>query len=148
MSGYISKDLKEKEFLGLKNGLSGRKFKTTHPWLTFDTQVHQFPSDLWVLLGEARSKIGHVAGVPLRPVSRKEMRRLSPRISEAYAGLTDKCISRDLNALEANGLVREVAKKMYVANTDLIRAFLPLSIGGGLTGEVHGRGPAALTRAG
>lgn len=38
---------------------------TTHPWLTFTIDMRQASPRLWLLLGEARSKCHHLAGVPL-----------------------------------------------------------------------------------
>jgi hypothetical protein len=44
-----------------------REYQRTHPWISFLADLRQFPPELWILLGEARSKIEHLAGVPLRP---------------------------------------------------------------------------------
>lgn len=43
-----------------------RTFQRTHPWITFRVDLRPAPATLWLLLGEARSKCEHVAGVPLR----------------------------------------------------------------------------------
>lgn len=37
----------------------------THPWLTFQLDLRRASPQLWMLLGEARSKCEHVSGVPL-----------------------------------------------------------------------------------
>ncbi|MEN8149425.1 MAG: Fic family protein [Planctomycetota bacterium] len=37
------------------------------PWLSFFLDLERFPYYLWMLLGEARSKCDHIAGVPLLP---------------------------------------------------------------------------------
>lgn len=44
-----------------------RRYLTTHPWLTFDARFDRVPPppQFWMLLGEARSKCEHLAGVPL-----------------------------------------------------------------------------------
>lgn len=45
-----------------------RSYKTTHPWITFEaTDVNRVTPAEWMLLGEARSKCEHLAGVPLKP---------------------------------------------------------------------------------
>ena len=44
-----------------------RTFEQTHPWLTFRLDLRPVPHTLWMLVGEARSKCEHIAGVPLRP---------------------------------------------------------------------------------
>jgi Fic family protein len=44
-----------------------RRYLSTHPWITFRADLSRAPVSLWLLLGEARSKCEHVAGVPLQP---------------------------------------------------------------------------------
>ena len=60
------------------------------------------------------------------PTRRQQLRRLTPRLAEAYATKTDKTLSRDLNALEKLDLVRR-GPEGVVANREKILAFLPLS---------------------
>ena len=42
-------------------------WRATHPWLTFRLDLSKAPYPLWMALGEARSKIEHIAGVPIQP---------------------------------------------------------------------------------
>ena len=44
-----------------------REYQRTHSWLTFTANLRDADISLWMLLGEARSKCAHVAGVPLQP---------------------------------------------------------------------------------
>ena len=44
-----------------------RKYIKTHPWLSFELHLEEAPWQMWLLLGECRSKCAHLAGVPLRP---------------------------------------------------------------------------------
>ena len=44
-----------------------RTYERTHPWLTFSLDLRNAPPTLWMLLGEAQSKVEHVAGAPLLP---------------------------------------------------------------------------------
>lgn len=54
-----------------------REYLTTHPWLSFaPIDLNRAPARLWMLLGEARSKIEHLRGVPLRPEAQFWMQRL------------------------------------------------------------------------
>lgn len=53
-----------------------RKYTETHPWLTFSADLTAAPYPLWLLLGEARSKVEHIAGVPLRPETADELHRM------------------------------------------------------------------------
>jgi Fic family protein len=42
-------------------------YERTHPWVNYTVDLRRVPHQLWMLLGEARSKCEHIAGVPLRP---------------------------------------------------------------------------------
>lgn len=39
----------------------------THPWIKFEFNLEQAPPELWLQLGEIRSKCDHLSGVPLVP---------------------------------------------------------------------------------
>ncbi len=51
----------------------GRRYEETHPWISFRVDLRQAPAELWMLLGEARSKIEHIAGALLNPDVAREM---------------------------------------------------------------------------
>jgi Fic family protein len=53
-----------------------RTYEETHPWLRFSLEPDAFPRDLWMLLGEARSKCEHLAGVPLKPATADRLHRI------------------------------------------------------------------------
>jgi cell filamentation protein, protein adenylyltransferase len=42
-------------------------YSTSHPWISFSLDLSKAPTDLWLLLGEARSKSEHLAGSLLKP---------------------------------------------------------------------------------
>jgi len=45
-----------------------RAYQKSHPWITFKAnELNQLGPVTWMLLGEARSKCDHLAGVPLQP---------------------------------------------------------------------------------
>lgn len=47
---------------------TGQKgYESTHPFITFRCDARRFSQNLWINLGEARSKCEHIAGVPLQP---------------------------------------------------------------------------------
>ncbi len=58
------------------------------------------------------------------PVPISKIRRISPRIAEEYAALTDKTIQRDINDLEKMNLVRKTLQGV-IANKEIIKAFIP-----------------------
>ena len=70
------------------------------------------------------------------PVPRSKVRLLTPRLAEAYAGKTDKAVSRDINALRDLGLITRVAQG-WVANKQRIVAFLPISAPADVGEQVH-----------
>jgi len=53
-----------------------RKYSETHPWIDFRLNMNAFDHQLWMLLGEARSKCEHIAGVPLRPETAEELHKV------------------------------------------------------------------------
>lgn len=63
-------------------------------------------------LGDATVRKNHIRGV-------------SPRIAEAYAGKTDKTVTRDLNALQNMGLITRM-RGAFRANKSIVEAFLPV----------------------
>ncbi len=52
------------------------KYKKTHPWLKFSIDFSRAPAELWIMLGECKSKCEHIAGVPLRPGTAKELNEI------------------------------------------------------------------------
>jgi len=53
-----------------------KTYKETHPWINFDLDLRRIPASLWVKLGEAQSKCVHLAGVPLRPETARELHQV------------------------------------------------------------------------
>jgi Fic family protein len=56
--------------------MAARQYARTHPWLTFELDLGRLSPEVWMLLGEARSKGEHLAGVPLRPAMAEELNRI------------------------------------------------------------------------
>lgn len=53
-----------------------RAYEQTHPWLTFKLDMGRASAQLWMLLGEARSKIEHIADSPLNPTVSDQLLRV------------------------------------------------------------------------
>lgn len=51
----------------------GRAYQETHPWIDFRVDLRRAPPELWMLFGEARSKVAHIAGSLLNPEVAREM---------------------------------------------------------------------------
>ena len=58
------------------NGTLHRAYLKTHPWITFKDDLRRAHPNFWIALGEAKSKCEHLAGVPLKPETAKELHRL------------------------------------------------------------------------
>jgi Fic family protein len=58
------------------------------------------------------------------PVQQSNVRHISPKIAEAYASLTEKTLTRDINALIELKLIVKTPDGL-IANKNLMRAFLP-----------------------
>jgi Fic family protein len=53
-------------------------YETTHPWINFQaTDFNRMQPRQWMLLGEARSKCAHLAGVPLKPAVAQQLYRVT-----------------------------------------------------------------------
>ena len=50
-----------------------RTYKKTHPWLKFEGNLHEASPKLWLMLGECQSKCEHIARVPMRPDTAREL---------------------------------------------------------------------------
>jgi Fic family protein len=50
-----------------------RAYEETHPWIDFRFDLRRAPAEIWMLFGEARSKIAHIAGSLLNPAVASEM---------------------------------------------------------------------------
>ncbi len=77
------------------------------------------------------SKVARETG---EPVPRAAMRWLTPKLSQAYDGKTDKTLSRDLNELRRLELLNREGHG-YTPNESVLLGFLPASVGGVLVNE-------------
>ncbi len=75
------------------------------------------------------SKAYRVTGAP---IPRDGLRWLSPKLSEAYSGKTDKTLTRDLNAIEKLELLKR-DRAGYMPNDEVLLGFLPERVDGVLT---------------
>lgn len=85
-----------------------RSYEKSHPWLTFRADLSRAEPRLWVLLGEARSKCEHIAGVPLQPA--------------VAAGLHSIYLAKGAlatTAIEGNTLSEEQARELVAGTLKL-----------------------------
>jgi len=48
-------------------GTPERAYRTSHPWIAFRVDLSRAGAELWMLLGEARSKVDHLSLALLKP---------------------------------------------------------------------------------
>lgn len=86
----------------------GRRYQETHPWISFRVDFRRAPAELWMLLGEARSKIEHIAGALLNPEVAREMHNVY--LAKGVLATT---------AIEGNTLSEEEARRRIEGDLDL-----------------------------
>jgi Fic family protein len=93
-----------------------RDYETSHPWLTFKLDASRIPAPVWILLGEARSKCEHLAGVPLQPATAKSLSQVflvkGVRATTAIEGNT---LSEEQIRAQVEGTLKLPPSKQYQA---------------------------------
>ncbi len=93
-----------------------RAYEKSHPWLTFELNLSPAPPELWLLLGEARSKFDHIAGVPLRPETARELNRLFlAKGALATTAIEGNTLSEEEVVKLLEGKLRLPASRQYLA---------------------------------
>jgi Fic family protein len=94
--------------------------------VTWENYVHSLFHELGETAANRRRK--HlVLDLPGQPIPRAQLRLVTPRVAQDYAGKGEKTLTRDINALIKLGLlVRE--GRAFRAHREIILAFLPLSL--------------------
>ncbi|MBN1868676.1 Fic family protein [Candidatus Sumerlaeota bacterium] len=53
-----------------------KTYEKTHHWLRFEMDLRKLDHTIWLLVGEAASKVEHIAGVPLSPEAAKQLHKV------------------------------------------------------------------------
>lgn len=120
----------------------GRTYEGTHPWINFRVDLRNLGPECWMLLGESRSKIEHIAGSLLNP----DMAYLMHEVYLAKGVLAT-------TAIEGNTLSEEEALRLVQGKLELppSREYLAREIENiigafnTIRDELIGGGEAALT---
>lgn len=92
-----------------------RTYEQSHPWITFRLDLSHAPYNIWLLLGEAQSKIEHIAGIPLLPSVQQEFHQLflakGVRATTAIEGNT---LSEEEVRLQLEGQLKLPPSKEYL----------------------------------
>jgi Fic family protein len=87
------------------------RHENSHPWISFRLSLEKATPRLWQLLGEAKSKCQHLAGVPLKPVVAENMHAIY--LARGALATT---------AIEGNTLSEEEALKVVRGKSRLPRS--------------------------
>ncbi|NOU27226.1 MAG: Fic family protein [Polyangiaceae bacterium] len=85
-----------------------RPYERTHPWISFQLNLGEIPFEIWLLLGEARSKAEHLAGVPLTPATATKLHKLY--LAKGVHATT----AIEGNTLSAEDVQRQIDGKLHV----------------------------------
>lgn len=92
-----------------------RTYERTHKWISFQLDLSRFSWELFLLLGEARSKCEHLAGVPLRPATAEELHLVY--LAKGVQGTTaieGNTLTRDDVERQISGQLRLPPSKSYL----------------------------------
>ena len=119
-----------------------RKYETSHPWLTFNLDTRKLPAAIWILLGEARSKCEHLAGVPLQPKTAQSLNQVFlAKGAHATTAIEGNTLSEAQVRQQMDGTLHLPPSKQYLAQEvqNILEAF------NGLWAEILGGQPFTLT---
>jgi Fic family protein len=85
-----------------------KKYQASHPWLTFQIDLRRAPAQLWMLMGEAKSKCEHIAGAPLQPHLQQEFHKVY--LAKGVRATT---------AIEGNTLTENEVRQQIDGNLDV-----------------------------
>lgn len=93
-----------------------RTYETTHGWIKFELDLGRITPRLWMLLGEARSKCEHIAGVPLRPTTAHRLHRLYlAKGALATTAIEGNTLSEEEALLQLQGKLKLPPSREYLA---------------------------------
>lgn len=119
-----------------------KKYKESHPWITFSLNAGKIPPKIWLLLGEAQSKCRHLAGVLLDPEIADRLRTMYlAKGVLATTAIEGNTLSEEQIARLLEGRLELPKSKEYLAQEarNIIDACNEIA------DELVERGPTALT---
>lgn len=92
-----------------------RAYLASHHWLTFTLDTRRIPAATWLLLGEARSKCEHLAGVPLRPGTATQLNQIYlAKGALATTAIEGNTLSEEQALLRVKGELKLPPSKEYL----------------------------------
>jgi Fic family protein len=94
-----------------------RQYEETHPWITFRADLSRCSHRVWLLLGEARSKCEHIAGVPLRPEIAAELWKIYlAKGAHATTSIEGNTLSEEEVREQLDGSLKLPPSREYLAH--------------------------------
>lgn len=126
------------------SGTVDRTYLETHPWLSFHVDLREAPAELWMLLGEARSKVQHLGESLLAPETAERLRQVYlAKGVHATTAIEGNTLSEEEVAEHLAGRLRLPASQAYRTREidNIVNAYNRVAQ------ELFGAGPAELTPA-
>lgn len=77
-------------------GTSQHRYTASHPWINFRVDLRRPDPELWMLLGESRSKVDHLALALLKPDVAQEMHQVfMAKGAQATTAIEGNTLSED-----------------------------------------------------
>lgn len=94
-----------------------RTYLGTHPWINFRLDLRAATSRFWMMIGEARSKCQHIAGVPLRPeIAQKLYLVYLSKGVHATTSIEGNTLSEDQVRQQVEGRLKLPSSQQYLAD--------------------------------
>jgi Fic family protein len=121
-------------------------YEKTHPWIDFSVDLRGFQPHDWLLLGEARSKCEHIAGVPLLPEVAQRLHRVSLiKGAAATTAIEGNTLSEDEVGDRIDGIKRLPASREYLGvEVDNVVAAYNMIVAELAEGELHALTPSRV----
>lgn len=112
------------------------KIVKVHQWhVSWENFVYERFRDRLGIADKRQRQLVLALSTQDRAIPKHELRRLTPELAEAYAGKTDKTVSRDIKELQKMKLVL-MEKEGFRAASGQILAFLPRARKGGIEAQL------------
>src|SRR5665647_3341357 len=118
-------------------------YEDTHPWIDFSVDLRELQPHDWLLLGEARSKCEHIAGVALLPEVARHLHRVSLiKGASATTAIEGNTLSEDEVGDRVDGIKRLPASREYLGvEVDNVVAAYNMIVSELAEGELHALTP-------
>jgi Fic family protein len=95
--------------------MEDREYLQSHPWISFDFESSKYSHEIWMMLGESRSKCEHLTNVPILPNIRSELMKLYlAKGINATTAIEGNTLSEKEVLEHINGILKLPTSKQYL----------------------------------